>query len=91
MEVYLHVFLSLALDESKWLVLLPAKWARYPLDRKVMIPGTVSKPRGRESHLSEIDTVRLASSSYLKQKQTQWTLHRKRTLPTERPPLVDEI
>jgi hypothetical protein len=26
-----------------------------------------------------------------KQKQTQWPLVRKRTIPTDRPPLVDEI
>jgi hypothetical protein len=26
-----------------------------------------------------------------KQKQTPWPLVRKRTIPTERPPLVDEI
>jgi hypothetical protein len=28
---------------------------------------------------------------HLKQKQTPWPLVRKRTIPTERPPLVDEI
>jgi hypothetical protein len=30
-------------------------------------------------------------SGRFKQKQTPWPLVRKRTIPTERPPLVDEI
>jgi hypothetical protein len=41
--------------------------------------------------ISHTHTLTRNKSSYKKNKQTPWPLVRERTIPTERPPLVDEI
>jgi hypothetical protein len=55
--------------------LLSVKIPRHPLDRRLG-HNIIQNQRERK---------------YIKNKQTPWPLVRERTIPTERPPLVDEI
>jgi hypothetical protein len=50
-------------------------------------PGGLSS----SAQLHSVSIVTLYRSVTHKQKQTPWPLVRERTIPTDRPPLVDEI
>jgi hypothetical protein len=52
-ELYLHLFLTLTVDESNWSIHAPAalpqeKHIRYPLDRRLDGPHSLSGPAGRK-------------------------------------------
>jgi hypothetical protein len=74
-----------ALSSSETSVLIRATWRKIPEDATLHICTLKMEaicPSGPSVNFKVIRQ---------KQKQTQWALVRKRTIPTERPPLVDEI
>jgi hypothetical protein len=48
-------------------------------------------PLQGQLHLKAVSAIRTHGRRFINYKQTPWPLDRMRTIPTERPPLVDEI
>jgi hypothetical protein len=64
-DVYIHIFLTLAIVEGKWSASPPGKSCRYSLDRRLSGPQSRSWPRGEEKIIdptgSRIPTPRSSS------------------------------
>jgi hypothetical protein len=54
-----------------------------------MHPGVIENALGYTSQIHEVESLR--SRQLLSYNQTAWALVRKRTISTDRPPLVDEM